>query len=133
MSGLCVKLLQVLTQGKEQVLERVVQAVELARKTALVQRLHAPMLLHVAPGGGQIAPEKTRPEQGRGQQLGVGQVPPVRGLRARKAQKIVNEAVHCYRLFSHGAVGMSVVEDLKPSCSLSEQTFFIPTLLRNLG
>lgn len=49
------------------------------------------------------SPEKTCPEQSRGQQLGIGQVPPVRGLRARKAQKIVDEAVHCYRLFCYGA------------------------------
>ena len=57
--------------------ERLVLAMELARKPTFIQRLHVPMLLHVAAGGGQVTAEKMRPQQGRGEDLGVGEVTPM--------------------------------------------------------
>jgi len=57
-AGLRIEVFQVLAQGQKQGFARVGQAVQLARKTALSQRFHAPMLLHIAPGGGQVAPKK---------------------------------------------------------------------------
>src|SRR4028119_1363722 len=84
------------------------------------------MLPHVAASRRQIAPKEAGRPQGGGQPFGIGQVPAMRGLGASEAQKIVEEIVHCHGLLCHGSVGVRVVEDLKPSCSLPEQTFFAP-------
>jgi hypothetical protein len=81
-AGLRVEVLQVLAQRQKQGFKRFMQAVQLAREPALIQCFHAPMLVHIAAASRQVAPEKTRRQQGRGQDFRVGQVPPVRGLRA---------------------------------------------------
>ena len=88
--------------GPETRFLRVVRAVQLPRKTALVPCFPAPMLLRVAAGGDQITSKKPGGQQGRGRDFRVGQKPPVRGLGTAQAQKIVIEAVHCHRLFCHG-------------------------------
>ena len=62
-------------------------AVELAHRPTFIQRLHAPILLHVAAGGNQVAAEKTPPQQGCGEDLGVGEVTQMGVLRAGEAQK----------------------------------------------
>jgi hypothetical protein len=70
----------IVPQGKECVI-RIGEGMQAAGEATLSQSVLAPVLLHMVRGHHQVAAEKARGHQGRGQHLRVGQPPLVCGGR----------------------------------------------------
>ena len=109
-TGLGVPVFEQGAEGGEQARQRVGQRVQLPVEAALIQAFLAPVLLHVALSQRQVAAKIAGREQGRGQHLRVRQVPAWVDRPgpngAGLGEQIIEEAVHCDGLFSHGERGM---------------------------
>lgn len=94
-----------LAESGKQLVEYLFKLVQLARKATLVQRALAPVLLHVAPGLGQVSAKVACRHQDGGQHLSVA--PALARIRCRRpgragsSQQLADKAVDHYNLFRH--------------------------------